>query len=125
MAFADPQAFDILGGTAVSFARTGFGLDTGTFHNGVSIADTDIKLTFAHAYNKRVRRSVRLDILKTAPDSLDPALNAPYSAACYLVLDVPKVGFEIADQESVVNALCAYLRASSGAAIVKFVGGEA
>jgi hypothetical protein len=44
--------------------------------------------------------------------------------ACYVVVDVPKVGYTITEQKQLVDALAAYLTASSGAAITRLLGGE-
>jgi hypothetical protein len=42
----------------------------------------------------------------------------------YLVVDIPIIGFTVAEQTDVVDALSAYMAASSGAAIAKLLGGE-
>jgi hypothetical protein len=42
----------------------------------------------------------------------------------YIVCDVPKTGYTVAEAKDVVDALVAYLAASSGASITKLLGGE-
>jgi len=44
--------------------------------------------------------------------------------SAYLVVDVPITGYTIAEQKQIVDALIAYLSASSGAATTKLLGGE-
>jgi len=42
----------------------------------------------------------------------------------YLVVDVPDTGFTIAEQKQIVDALTAYLTATSGARTTQLLGGE-
>jgi hypothetical protein len=44
--------------------------------------------------------------------------------SAYLVIDVPKVGYTIAEQKQIVDALTAYLTASTGAKVTQLLGGE-
>jgi hypothetical protein len=44
--------------------------------------------------------------------------------SAYLVVDVPKQGYSIAEQKQIVDALTAYLTASSGARVTQLLGGE-
>jgi len=66
----------------------------------------------------------RLDFRKTAPDPLYPAQNTPFNMSCYVVVDVPKVGFSVTEQKQIVDALTGYLTATSGAATTPLLGGE-
>lgn len=120
MAFADPQTVTI-NAVPKTLARTGSGLDTGTF----SKDDGEVKLSVAHAYNKRNRRTVRIDHQKLAADVMDSSLNVPYSASVYLVVDAPKAGYTIAELKQIVDGFTAYLTASSGARVTQLLGGEA
>jgi hypothetical protein len=43
----------------------------------------------------------------------------------YLVIDIPTVGYTNAEQKYQVDALTAWLTASSGANVTKVLGGEA
>lgn len=119
MAFADPQSVTI-NAIAKSLPRTSSGLDTGSFTKD----DGEVKLSIGHAYNKRNRRTLRLDHQKLVADVMDSSLNTTYSMSCYIVVDVPKVGYTIAEQKQVVDALTAYLTASSGARVTQLLGGE-
>jgi len=86
--------------------------------------DGNLKLSISSAYGKRVRRTARVDSRKTAADPLFPAQNVPYSMSCYIVADVPTVGFSVVEQKQIVDALTAWLTASSGANVTKLLGGE-
>lgn len=119
MAFADPQSVTI-NAIAKTLPRTSSGVDAGSFTKD----DGEVKLTVSHAYNKRNRRVVRLDHQKIATDTLDPTINTLYNMGCYLVVDVPKVGYTITEQKQIVDALTAYLTASSGARVTQLLGGE-
>jgi len=119
MAFADPQSVTI-NAIAKSLPRTSSGTDSGTFTKD----DQEVKLSVNHAYNKRNRRQIRLDHQKTTTDLLDPNINTLYSMSVYLVVDVPKVGYSIAEQKQVVDGFAAYLTASSGARVTQLLGGE-
>jgi hypothetical protein len=119
MAFADPQSVTI-NAVAVPLPRI-----TTRDNSAVYSEDSgDTKLTISSAYGKRVRRSARIDFQKTAPDPLFPSQNTPYSMSTYIVADVPKTGFTIDEQKQIVDALVAWLSATSGANTVKLLGGE-
>jgi len=119
VAFADPQSVTI-NAVAQSLPRT-------SVKDGASVYtkdDGNTTLTISHAYGKRNRRVARIDVRKTAPDPLFPAQNTPYNMACYVVVDVPKVGYTIAEQKQIVDALTSFLTATSGAATTRLLGGE-
>ena len=87
--------------------------------------DGTVKLTNAHQYlPKRTRRSCRLDFSKIAADPLISAQNIRYSMSAYLVIDLPTTGFTNAEAKYIVDALTAYLTASSGAKVTALLGGE-
>lgn len=119
MAFADPQSITI---AAVPFSlpRTGSGVDNGTFRSN----DGNVKLDVSSSYGKRTRRTVRLSHRKTAADPFVPAQNAEYSMTAYMVIDVPKTGYTVVQQKEIVDALTAYLTASTGARVTQILGGE-
>lgn len=119
MAFADPQSVTI-NAIAKSLPRTSSGPDSGVFTKD----DGEVKLSISHSYNKRNRRTLRLDHQKIATDTLDPTINTLYSMSCYIVVDVPKVGYTVTEQKQIVDALTAYLTASSGARVTQLLGGE-
>lgn len=120
MAFADPQSVTI-NAIAKTLARTGSGIDTGTFTKD----DGEVKLTVSHSYNKRNRRLLRLDHKKFVTDIVDPSIYTNYAMAVSLVVDVPIVGYTITEAKQVVDGFAAYLTASSGARVTQLLGGEA
>jgi hypothetical protein len=119
MAFADPQSVTI-NAVAQTLPRIGSGLNTGSFQKD----DATVKLSVASAYNKRVRRTVRLDHKKISADPLQPSTNTLFSMSVYLVADVPVAGYTVVEQKQIVDALTAYLTASSGARVTQLLGGE-
>lgn len=119
MAFADPQSVTI-NAVAQTLPRVSSGVDKGVFQKD----DTTVRLTVSSAYAKRTRRTIRLDFSKVAVDPLIPTQNAPYSMSTYIVVDVPQVGFTVVEQKQIVDALTAYLTASSGARVTQLLGGE-
>jgi len=119
MAFADPQTVTI-NAVAVPLPRTSSGINAGVFTKD----DGNVKLLVSHAYGKRTRRTVRIDTQKVIPDPLFPAQNTPRSMSVYIVVDTPSTGYTLAEQKQLVDALAAYLTASSGARTVQLLGGE-
>jgi len=118
MAFADPQTFN-----ALTLPRTGFSnnsSDPSTF----ATADGTTKLTVSNNYGKRTRRTIRVDFSKIAADPLVSAQNIKYSMAAYLVVDLPITGFTVAEAKAQIDALTAYLTASTGARVTQLLGGE-
>jgi hypothetical protein len=119
MAFADPQSVTI-NAVANTLPRISSGTNAGVFQKD----DGNVKLSVSHAYGKRTRRTIRLDHRKIAPDPLISAQNIEFSMSCYLVVDTPVTGYTIAEQKQIVDALTAYLTASSGAKVTQLLGGE-
>lgn len=121
MAFADPQSITI-GGSPTSLPRVSSGVNSGAFQS----SDTSLRMTVTHALNRaRTRRTIRLDSRKLVPDVINPDLNRVQTASCYVVVNVPSDGsMTVADQKSLVDALVAYLAASSGARVTQLLGGE-
>lgn len=119
MAFADPQSVTI-NAVAQSLPRTSTLGNAGVFTKD----DGNVKLSVSHSYGKRTRRTIRLDFQKIAADPLISAQNIRYSMSTYIVVDVPVTGFTIAEQKQIVDALTAYLTASSGARVTQLLGGE-
>lgn len=118
--FADPQTITI-NAVPQTLPRTGAGIDNGIFTE----ADAGSKLSISHAYNKRARRTIRLDDKKLAADVMDSSLMVPYTMSVYCVVDVPFVGYTVTEQKAVCDGFLAYLTASSGAKVAQFLGGEA
>jgi hypothetical protein len=117
--FADPQTVTI-SATPHTLARVASGQNTGSFQKD----DGSIRVSVSSQYGKRNRRTIRIDHSKYAADPLFPAQNTPYNMAFYLVVDVPKVGYTIAEQKAVIDGFLTNLQASTGANITKLLGGE-
>lgn len=117
--FADPQSVTI-NAVPISLPRIGSSMQSGAFQ----AADAQTKLSISHAYGKRARHVLRLDVLKNAADPLNPTTNLPYTMNVYTVVDVPLFGYTAAEQKQVTDGLTAYLTASSGAAWTRLLGGE-
>jgi len=118
--FADPQSVTI-NAVANSLPRTSVG------NNSASYTKDDglVKLSISHSTSgKRTRRLIKLDHAKLAADPLTAGVNVKANVQTYLVMDVPEVGYTIAEQKQIVDALVAYLAASSGANVTKILGGE-
>jgi hypothetical protein len=117
--YTDPQSVTI-NAVAQSLPRIAAGINSGTFQKD----DGNVVLKFSHQYGKRTRRQVRLDFSKIAPDPLISSTNIKYSMSAYLVVDVPSTGFTNTEAKQIVDALTAYLTASSGAKVTQLLGGE-
>jgi len=118
VAFADPQSVTI-NAVANSLPRISSGVNTGSFQKD----DTTVALSVSHQYGSRTRRQLRLDHSKIAADVFTSD-NTKYSMSAYIVIDVPTTGYTIAEQKQIVDALTAYLTASSGAKVTQLLGGE-
>ncbi len=119
MAFADPQSVTIAS-VATSLPRVSSGPNQGSFSSN----DGLVKLSVSSANGKRNRRTVRLEHSKVAADPFVPAQNARYSMSCYIVVDTPLSGYTVSQQKEIVDALTAYLTASTGAKVTQLLGGE-
>lgn len=119
MSFADPQSVTI-NAVAQTLPRTSSGTNTGTFTKD----DGTVALSVTHAYGKRTRRTVRIDHKKIAPDPFVSTLNVSRSMSVYMVADLPTDGYTVAEQKQIIDALTAYLTASSGARVTQLLGGE-
>lgn len=119
MAFADPQSVTI-NAVANSLPRTSSGLNTGAFTKD----DGNVKLEVSHSTGKRIRRQLKLTHRKVAADPLLSGANVSYSMSTYIVVDTPTVGYSVAEAKQIVDALVAYLAASTGARVTQLLGGE-
>lgn len=119
MSFSDPQSVTI-NAIAISLPRVSSGVNAGAF----SSSDGLTKMSLSHQYAKRVRRTIRLDVSKVAADPLVGGQNVAYSMSAYLVVDLPTVGYTVAEAKLVVDGLVAYLTATSGARVTQLLGGE-
>lgn len=119
MAFSDPQTVTI-NAVPITLPRVGLSLTEGRFQKDDGLAG----LRVSQQVGRRARRVLRLDHAKIAADPFDSSLNAKYSMSAYLVVDVPLVGYTVAEAKQVVDGLTAYCTASSGARITQLLGGE-
>lgn len=119
MAFADPQSVTI-NAVAQTLPRISSEKNSGVFQKD----DTTVKLSVAHQYGNRIRRTLRLDHSKIAADPLMASVNVRLGMSAYLVVDVPSTGYTVTEAKQVVDALTAYLTASSGAKVTQLLGGE-
>jgi hypothetical protein len=119
MAFADPQSITV-NAVAQSMPRTGSGPLSGQF----STADGVFTLEVSHQHGKRNRHVIRVTQTKTVTDPLVPAQNVIASMSTYVVVDAPTFGFSNTELKYVVDALSAYLAASSGAKVTQLLGNE-
>ncbi len=119
MAFSDPQSVTI-GGTAISLPRTGSANHAGEFTSN----DGLVRMTVSSSYGKRIRRTLRVEHSKVAPDPLISSQNIRFSMSTYIVTDTPVTGYTVAEAKAVVDALVAYLAASTGARVTQLLGGE-
>lgn len=120
MAFSDPQTVTI-NAVAQTLPRISSGESSGVFQKD----DASVKLTVSHKkVGSRSSRMIRLDHTKTAADPLLAGVNVQARFGVWLVADVPATGYTIAEQKQIVDALVAYLSASSGARATQLLGGE-
>lgn len=119
MAFSDPQSVTI-NAVAATLPRVSTGGATSTYRKD----DGLVTLTVAHSGTKRFRRTIRIDHSKVAADPFVTGVNNKYGMSAYIVVDVPPVGYTLVEQKQIVDALTAYLTASSGARVTQLLGAE-
>lgn len=119
--FTDPQTVTI-NAVAQTLPRVPPGKNSGAFAKD----DGTVKLSISQGTaGKKSRRLVALDHSKIAADPLMADVNVKLSMRAYLVVETPEVGYTVAEAKQIVDALTAYLTASSGANVTKILGGEA
>lgn len=119
MSFADPQSVTIAA-TPYTLPRVSSGASSGGFRS----ADGNIDMTVSSTYGRRTRRTVRLSQSKIAADPFVAGASGKVSMSTYLVVDTPVNGFTVTEAKAVVDALVAYLAASTGARVTQLLGGE-
>jgi hypothetical protein len=117
--FTDPQSVTI-NAVANSLPRISSGTLSGAFQKD----DGLVKLSISHQVGKRSRHFIRLDHSKIAADPLTAGVNVKASMSVWMVCDVPETGYTQAEQKQIVDALTAYLTASSGARVTQLLGNE-
>lgn len=115
--FTEPQEVTV-NAVAKSMPRVAFGDRNGTFEN----VSTGHRLRITHLNGRRNRRTIRLDITKTAADPLLDGVSREYSMSAYLTVDHPLVGFSATEQEQNVQALVDWLDTAGN--LTKVVNGE-
>lgn len=119
MSFADPQSVTV-NAVPISLPRTASGNSSGSFTS----ADGNTSLTVSSSYGKRTRRTLRLSQKKIVSDPFVPANSVPVTMSTYIVVDTPNNGYTVTEAKQVVDALVAYLSASTGAKVTQLLGGE-
>jgi hypothetical protein len=115
--FSDPQTVTV-NAVAKTLPRVSVGDRKATYE---SPAD-GLTLSITHVVGKRLRHTERLDIVKTAADPLLDGVSRQYSMSAYLVVDVPTIGFTLAEQELNLSALLDHINASTNSE--KLLAGE-
>lgn len=119
MSFSDPLSVTI-SGTTITLPRVSSGVNEAEYRSGDGLA----KVTAAHQYGKRQRRTVRIDTSKIAPDVFKETENVMVGMSYYAVFDLPIAGYTPADALATFVGFNNLLTASSNALVVKLLGGE-
>jgi len=119
MSYADPQTVTI-NSVAQTLPRISSEKNSGVFQKD----DTTVKLSVSHQYGSRTRRVLRLDHSKIAADPLMASTNVRLGMSAYLVVETPATGYTVTEAKQIVDALTAYLTASTGAKVTQLLGGE-
>jgi len=119
MSFADPQTITISGST-ISLPRTSVGEDESQYTSGDGLT----RLLASHNYGKRIRRMVRLDTSKVAPDPFRPTENVKVSMSVYMVFDLPPAGYTAVEGLAVYAGFKNQLAAGTDLLPTKLLGGE-
>jgi len=119
MAFSDPQSVTI-NAVANSLPRVSNVGSTSIYRKD----DGTVDLTVMHSGTKRFRRAIRLHHTKVAADPFAAGINKSYDMSVTLAVDVPPIGYTIAEQKQIVDSLVAYLSATSGARVTQLLGAE-
>lgn len=117
--FADPQVVTV-NAVAQSLARTGSGINVGSFRTN----DGNFQLDVAHTVGKRARRTIVIKQRKIAADPLTSSNNVEYTMTARVTFDVPLVGYTVAEQKLLWDGFAAWFAASSGAKVTQLLGGE-
>jgi hypothetical protein len=116
----DPQSITV-NAVAQSLPRISAGTNTATYQKD----DGTYRLTISHSYNtNRNRRVARIDQTKITSDPFIPANNTQVKLGVYIVVDEPISGFTVTERKYIVDALTAWLTASSDANTIALLGGQ-
>jgi len=122
MSFSDPQTITI-DGVAHDLAKIKSGETSSEFKYSPD-GFSNVDLVISHQYAKRTRRVAKLTSDTLASDIFNPDGVIPVSMSISLVIDTPNYGIAVADQKNAVDALLAYLSASSGANVSQILLGS-
>lgn len=119
--FADPQTITI-NAVAQTLPRVSTGPSSGVFTK----EDGNVSLTISHQKTgkSRKRSTIRVDYRQLTADPITTGHNLMYNMSAYLVVDRGDGEFTNTTVKQVVDALTAYLTASTGANVTKLLGGE-
>lgn len=119
MAFADPQSVKI-NGVTTSLPRVSTGKNESTYEDNAGL----ITLEASSQYGNRTRRVIRINTSKITADPYIPAQNAKVSTSCYLVFDIPPVGYTVEELKKLYEGFVEALGASEKKLITQLLGGE-
>lgn len=119
MSFTDPASITI-SATTIPLPRVSVGDDKSEYAAGDGLTE----LIASHDYGKRIRRMVRINTSKMAPDAFRPSENVKVSMSTYLVFDLPPAGYTPSEAKAVYDGFIAMLAASSAVMVTKLLGGE-
>jgi hypothetical protein len=119
MSFADPQTITI-SGTTTPLPRVSVGEDVSEYASG----DGLIRMIASHDYGKRIRRMLRVETEKVAPDPFRPSENVKVGMSFYVVFDLPPAGYTASEALAVYTGSKTQFTAGSDLLITKLLGGE-
>jgi hypothetical protein len=119
MAFSDPQTVTISAVTS-PLPRISTEGDETIYGS----ADGLIQMLASHESGKRIRHLLRINHAKLTADPFIPAENVKVSMSCYIVFDIPPVGYTAAEQLAVYTGFKTQFTASSDTLITKLLAGE-
>lgn len=119
--FAEPIVITYPVAGEVSLYKQNSGLSESTFSN----TDENRRMRISYQKTKnRVRRMLRFDVDTVVQDPLS-GLNKLVSHSAYIVVDEPGgSAIDDANLKDLVNGLCSFLTASSGANTDKFLSSQ-
>lgn len=119
MSFADPQTITI-SGTTSPLPKVSTEGDETIYQS----ADGLIQMLASHDAGKRLRHLLRVNHSKLTADPFIPSENVKVSMSCYIVFDVPPVGYTAAEQLAVYTGFKNQFSAASDTVISKLLAGE-
>lgn len=119
MSFADPQTITISAVTS-PLPRVSTEGDETIYQDATGL----IQMLASHDVGKRTRHLLRVNHSKLTADPFLPTENVKVSMSCYIVFDVPPVGYTAAEQLAVYTGFKTQFSASSDLLITKLLAGE-